>query len=648
MTNNVINKKHIFLIIALISIISLLGIISCSSQKKEPEALPVPANLQVEKRILTWDPVVNSSGYTVRINGTEYTADECSFDLRALTAEGGAYAIDISALGNSETHKDSLWTRISLSFEAAEEHGIDGAGFEYTLLPDKSGYEFSPGKADVGGFVTIPDFYGDYPIKSIAENAFGLWMNASINNSPNIFTENLCNKVTTGIKLPAYLETIGAKAFAFMVRLEEIVIPNTVTEINDEAFMGCSHMTRVVLPEGLKTIPSKCFMDTALSEIILPNGLEEIRQSAFECTYRSRIYKKNEFGEMVLVAEEHIYSDVSSVIIPDSVSIIKENAFRGRDNLENITIEDPCNIELMQKNVFKDTLWYDSQPQGFIFFGSLLYEYKGNIPKDHADTVLTLPSHVKKVADSALEKKIYLQKVTVPSSIKSISSDMFNGCASLSEVILSDGLETISSGAFANTENLKTIVIPSSVTYIASGAFENSKIEKITIPSGTAIESSTFSFCSELKEVVLPEGLVIIKNSGFNKCSSLTEINLPEKIEIIENLAFNECSSLEEIVLPNSLKELHQNSFTDCSALKKVILPKGIEVIKKMAFGEADESMHIYFAGSSSDFDALLLKNEVTQKQVFSGATVYFYSETAPTAEGNFWHYVDGEPTPWN
>ena len=31
----------------------------------------------------------------------------------------------------------------------------------------------------------------------------------------------------------------------------------------------------------------------------------------------------------------------------------------------------------------------------------------------------------------------------------------------------------------------------------------------------------------------------------------------------------------------------------------------------------------------------------------FGDATNYFYSETAPTEEGNFWHYVDGKPTPW-
>ena len=25
----------------------------------------------------------------------------------------------------------------------------------------------------------------------------------------------------------------------------------------------------------------------------------------------------------------------------------------------------------------------------------------------------------------------------------------------------------------------------------------------------------------------------------------------------------------------------------------------------------------------------------------------YYYSETKPTNTGKYWHYVDGEPTPW-
>ena len=29
-------------------------------------------------------------------------------------------------------------------------------------------------------------------------------------------------------------------------------------------------------------------------------------------------------------------------------------------------------------------------------------------------------------------------------------------------------------------------------------------------------------------------------------------------------------------------------------------------------------------------------------------ATWYYYSESAPTEDGDFWHYVDGVPTPWN
>ena len=52
------------------------------------------------------------------------------------------------------------------------------------------------------------------------------------------------------------------------------------------------------------------------------------------------------------------------------------------------------------------------------------------------------------------------------------------------------------------------------------------------------------------------------------------------------------------------------------------------------------ESFKIYYAGSSSEWDAI---NNVSQI-IF---TKYFYSETEPEKSGNYWHYVDGVIIEW-
>ena len=50
----------------------------------------------------------------------------------------------------------------------------------------------------------------------------------------------------------------------------------------------------------------------------------------------------------------------------------------------------------------------------------------------------------------------------------------------------------------------------------------------------------------------------------------------------------------------------------------------------------------IYFGGNGDEWASVTWK----QKDDYS-SVVLFYSETQPTSDGRFWHYVDGKPTAW-
>ena len=62
----------------------------------------------------------------------------------------------------------------------------------------------------------------------------------------------------------------------------DVVIPNNieghmVTYIKDDAFKGCSELTSVILPDGLKFIGKRTFEGcSGLTNITLPDGLEFI------------------------------------------------------------------------------------------------------------------------------------------------------------------------------------------------------------------------------------------------------------------------------------------------------------------------------------------------------------------------------------
>jgi len=65
--------------------------------------------------------------------------------------------------------------------------------------------------------------------------------------------------------------------------VNKIVVPNKVTIIQKEAFMGCINLSEVVLPEGLKEIGNFAFKDCVnLKKIIIPESVTTIGDNAFE------------------------------------------------------------------------------------------------------------------------------------------------------------------------------------------------------------------------------------------------------------------------------------------------------------------------------------------------------------------------------
>ncbi len=91
--------------------------------------------------------------------------------------------------------------------------------------------------------------------------------------------------------VPKNLETLGRCAFAGS-RIEEIVLPDNLTVIPEEAFSYCKKATAIVFPENLKSIGYRTFADcTSLTDFDLPDALEEIGGYAFgNCSSLTKLY----------------------------------------------------------------------------------------------------------------------------------------------------------------------------------------------------------------------------------------------------------------------------------------------------------------------------------------------------------------------
>ena len=111
------------------------------------------------------------------------------------------------------------------------------------------------------GTVTIPAQWNGLPVTSIHSYAF-----------------DNCSGVTK-IILPDSIKTIESFAF-FSCGMLEISIPASVSTIGASAFYGCKALKKLPLPEGLKTISRQMFAYSGVQAVYIPASVTSIEAYA--------------------------------------------------------------------------------------------------------------------------------------------------------------------------------------------------------------------------------------------------------------------------------------------------------------------------------------------------------------------------------
>lgn len=201
-------------------------------------------------------------------------------------------------------------------------------------------------------------------------------------------------------------------------------------------------------------------------------------------------------------------------------------------------------------------------------------------------------------------------------------NNAFDSYSSLKSVIIPDSVTSIGDEAFYNCDGLTSIRIPDSVTFLGIRAFRwcNNLVSVVIGDGITTILGGTFDGCNKLTSITFGANVTSIGETAFSYCNGLTAISIPEGITLIDMWVFKGCSALESVVLPKSMKTIQYQAFVDCSALKNVYYQ-----------GTAEEWMNITIGIGA-----------------FTNVTQYYYSESEPTENGNYWHYNEnGEIVVW-
>lgn len=80
-------------------------------------------------------------------------------------------------------------------------------------------------------------------------------------------------------------ETIGAKSFNACVFLTDVVLPESVTDIENDAFNECISLKTVKLGSGLLYVRTGAFANTALTSVTIPESVKLLDEIAFGGCY---------------------------------------------------------------------------------------------------------------------------------------------------------------------------------------------------------------------------------------------------------------------------------------------------------------------------------------------------------------------------
>ena len=198
------------------------------------------------------------------------------------------------------------------------------------------------------------------------------------------------------------VEEIGNGAFKNNNNLTSVVVPSSVTNIETDAFIGCTALKKVTLPEGLINLSTSFKGCTALTTINLPTTVGGYGSGMFmDCTALTSITVPGNISDICSYVFYNC-SALKTVNILSGVTSISREAFRGCTSITSLTI-----------------------PGTVTSIGEMAFACLESLE------MLVLPSGVRSIGEMAFADNVSLTSLTIPASVTSIGADAFWNCPKL-------------------------------------------------------------------------------------------------------------------------------------------------------------------------------------------------------------------------
>ena len=401
--------------------------------------------------------------------------------------------------------------------------------------------------------------------------------------------------------------------------ISSVTIPDTVKHIAGGVFKDNSKISEVILPNELLSIGDNAFKGTALSTVTIPRSVTKIGTNAFP-SCNLKVYQPS---------AGYDYNSGNKTVLNNSYT-------KGNDTFYYIIKSDDT-AEIIGCKTTSTELTVPEEIDGHAV--SSIGDY--GFAKCTTLKSITIPKNIKAIGKYAFDGCTGLINATIPTTVSSVGDYAFNNCTGLKNVTISEGVESIGKGCFYNCTSLTEAVVPDTAKYVGAYAFYNCT-SMVNATIGTTTESIgdyTFYNCEKLETVVIgysvksigdyafyncalgrvsiPSATTVIGNFAFAKNGNMTRATLRKNLLTIGDGAFKDCGLLSTISIPTTVTSIGDEAFENCTSIASVTIPTGVTEIKKRTFSNCSSLANVTIKGEVTSIgESAFLNNAFTAIQL--------------------------------
>ena len=355
-----------------------------------------------------------------------------------------------------------------------------------------------------------------------------------------------CEDNGKSIDVDPGVEIICSGAFKDRRQLHTINLPDSLKEIEDEGFRGCSNLEAMELPINTVRVGESAFRDCVnMKTLVVHNEKIKINERAFENC-----------------------ATLKKIDLPDGLTEIYGGVFNSCKSLKSIKL--PSHLTVLGESAFSDCVGLETVdvPEAVTKIDDLVFNGCTSLNK------VDLHDGLKKIGKGAFKNCKSLTKVVIPSTVTNISEAVFRGCESMKSIRVEPKNKYYKSEPNKREGDDHVLFNKNKSTLLAYPA--SSREVQYDIPdSVTSISDWAFCDCKKLNRITIPDSVYEIGEGTFCNCILLDEVEVPDSVVKIDDCAFRGCSSLEKVIIPSSVVDLGWGLFDGCEEIVTVYCDEG-------------------------------------------------------------------------